>query len=363
MLLIYATALAFFATPTAAPVITELAPASGHVTDSVTIVGEHLDGVTEITFNGQPVDHGGVYGFLVNPAGTSIVAHVPMKATTGILEVRTAAGVARSAAEFKVVPLPPPTILRISPTHGGAGTVVTLIGTDFAPDGAQWWRASLVEIGGQPIQLAQDGFAVMARDKILVHVPKNAVSGTFSVTTPFGTGESAQTFTVTNEVVRSAEEIAAAEEKELVLNGTSADDHENFRVELWVSKRTSDADEILASTHPSRVVLTALRDTPADAIAESLRKGVLANCMDAQCGDFGVRQADYVAACLRGHNLKKGMSVELTFLPTSVRVSILGRQVTNAGDKNFADAVLRTFIGSHPASAQMKKDLLAGRTR
>lgn len=79
-----------------APQITSFSPSSGVAGTSVTITGRYLEGATSVRFNGLAAE-------LTSDSATVIVATVPVGATTGAIEVVTAAGTARSESVFTVV--------------------------------------------------------------------------------------------------------------------------------------------------------------------------------------------------------------------------------------------------------------------
>ncbi len=78
------------------PVITGFAPLAGPVGSFVTITGVHLDGATQVSFNGMPSPS-------VNGDSTHIVCQVPPGATTGPITVLTPSGTASSDSPFVVI--------------------------------------------------------------------------------------------------------------------------------------------------------------------------------------------------------------------------------------------------------------------
>ena len=88
-----------------------------------------------------------------------------------------------------VVPATPtpaqPTIASFAPGSGGAGTLVTIAGTNLA-------GATSVTIGG-----ASAGFTQVSPTELTATVPATATTGPIAVTTPGGTASSSSAFTVT----------------------------------------------------------------------------------------------------------------------------------------------------------------------
>jgi RHS repeat-associated protein len=108
----------------APPSITSLTPTSGAVGTSVTITGTNFgtsQGTSAVTFNGTSATP-------TSWSATSIVVPVPSGATTGNVVVKVG-GQASSSVVF-TVPVSP-NIANVSPTSGGAGTAVTITGTNF----------------------------------------------------------------------------------------------------------------------------------------------------------------------------------------------------------------------------------------
>jgi hypothetical protein len=89
---------------------------------------------------------------------------------------------------FDVPAAPPPaqpTISSFAPASGGAGTLVTIAGTNLA-------GATSVTFGG-----AAAGFTQVSPTEVTATVPAAAASGPIALTTPGGTATSATSFTVT----------------------------------------------------------------------------------------------------------------------------------------------------------------------
>jgi Divergent InlB B-repeat domain len=157
------------------PTISGFSPASGPVGTSVTISGTNFTGATAVAFNGTSAS------FSVTSA-TAIQATAPAGATSGPISVTTPGGTATSSGAFTVVNAP--VISGFTPTSGRAGTSVTINGSGFT-------GATAVSFNGTSAT-----FTVSSDTVIQTAVPAGATSGTLSVTTPGGTGTSANAFTV-----------------------------------------------------------------------------------------------------------------------------------------------------------------------
>jgi hypothetical protein len=164
------------------PTISSFTPSCGPVGTSVDVMGNNLQGTTQVTFNG-------VVAAFDEQSSHLIEATVPAGATTGKIGVITDDGSAESAANFTVSSscAPAPTISSFSPTSGPVGTSVTINGTGLS-------GATAVKFGG----VAASSFSVNpSGTQITVTVPSGAVTGKITVTTPGGTATSATNFTVT----------------------------------------------------------------------------------------------------------------------------------------------------------------------
>ncbi len=161
------------------PAITSFAPTSGSAGTLVTVTGSAFTGATSVTFGGASASY-------VVDSGSQISATVPAAATTGPIAVTTPSGTGVSVDSFTVTaPPPPPTVTSFMPTSGAAGTLVTVTGSAFT-------GATSVTFGG-----ASASYVVDSDSQISATVPAAATTGPIAVTTPGGTGTSADSFTVT----------------------------------------------------------------------------------------------------------------------------------------------------------------------
>jgi hypothetical protein len=159
------------------PQITSFSPVNGQVGTEVTIAGSSFTGVTGVTFNSTVAT-----SFTVD-SDIQIRAIVPTGATTGKIRVANLAGSNTSANNFTV--LYPPVITSFTPVSGGVGEQVTITGSHFA-------SATGVRFNG----VATGTYLVDSDTQIRANVPVGATTGPVSVTTPDGTGSSANDFTV-----------------------------------------------------------------------------------------------------------------------------------------------------------------------
>lgn len=116
------------------PVITDIAPPSARLGDTVTINGARFDGRAPerntVRFTRSTQAGGGQTVAQVTQATrTQLSVIVPADAATGPVTVQTEGGTAVSPSDFVVSAYPAPVISDFTPKHGPVGTEVTLTGT------------------------------------------------------------------------------------------------------------------------------------------------------------------------------------------------------------------------------------------
>jgi uncharacterized repeat protein (TIGR03803 family) len=141
----------------------------------VTILGNNLEGVTDVSF-------GSVAAQFQPGSQTYLTAEVPSGAIDAPITVTLATGL-QLQTEQSVHILPK--ITNLDPTSGPVGTQVGIVGGGFA-------GATKVEFGG----VAATTFNVTTPGLIQAIVPSGAKTGKVTVVTPNGTAVSKQVFTV-----------------------------------------------------------------------------------------------------------------------------------------------------------------------
>jgi hypothetical protein len=154
------------------PVVWSFTPSSGASGAEATLTGANFTGTKSVTFNGTSASF-----TVISPE--TIVAKVPLKATSGLITVTNAYGSGKSSTSFWLAP----TITSFSSTSGKVGASVTVSGTNLT-------GATSVTIGG-----ISAAFKI-SNGKVYATVPLGAATGPITVTTPGGTATSAGTFTV-----------------------------------------------------------------------------------------------------------------------------------------------------------------------
>lgn len=166
------------AVPNLSPSITSFSPSTGSIGTTVTINGENLEAVMEVTFNGV--------GASFNLFGSQLTATVPQGATTGPIRVVSPNGLATSGADFIVTASLPPNILGFDPLTGPPGTQVTIAGDNLG-------GATDVKFNGVSAGFGTD----LSGMNLIATVPAGATTGPINVVTPTGTDTSSGSFTVT----------------------------------------------------------------------------------------------------------------------------------------------------------------------
>ena len=147
---------------------------SGTPGQTVQLLGQGLNTATSVMFGS------GSAGFAV-VSDTYMTTSIPAEGTQGDVTVTTASGVLTSNKKFKVVPL----IGGFTPTHGPAGTPVTITGGGFR-------GATKVTFGGT----LATSFTVNSGSQLSAVVPAGAKTGKIKVITAGGTATSKSTFSV-----------------------------------------------------------------------------------------------------------------------------------------------------------------------
>lgn len=160
-----------------APNVLFITPQSGAAGTTVTIVGNNLDSTRSVAFGGVPAQS------FTQVSPTQLTATVGVNGATGTVSVTTQGGTSSSQQVFAFVA--PPAITFVSPTTGGTGTIVNIIGTNFT-------NVTGVSFGGTPAQ----SFIVSSPSQIIATLGSGS-SGAITVTTQTGSTSATQQFVFT----------------------------------------------------------------------------------------------------------------------------------------------------------------------
>jgi uncharacterized repeat protein (TIGR01451 family) len=160
------------------PNIFNFSPTSGSPNTSVTLTGSGLNeqSPAPLVFVGD-----GLVTSFASVSPDTLMFNVPPNATSGPITVTTTNGSATSSQIFYL----PDSITSFTPTSGPAGTIVTITGKNFT-------NASAVNFNGIPAT----AFVVTNNTTIGAIAPIGVTSGLITITTPFGTTNSAGLFFV-----------------------------------------------------------------------------------------------------------------------------------------------------------------------
>ncbi|WP_256082020.1 IPT/TIG domain-containing protein [Massilia sp. YIM B04103] len=161
--------------------ITAFSPHSGGAGDTVQIYGSGFDpspAANTVRFNG-------VQAQVLSASKVELGVAVPAGASSGKISVANANGTANSVQDYKVGRQGAPTITSFAPTIGERGTVVTIVGSNFAADRA----GNKVGFG-----VMQGNVSSAAPGQLVATAPGNGASGRISVSTVQGRAVSSAEF-------------------------------------------------------------------------------------------------------------------------------------------------------------------------
>lgn len=125
---------------------------------------------------------------------------------------------------------------------------------------------------------------------------------------------------------------------------------------LYVAQASKDAEAILKADAPRRVRLVFLRDVDRKAILGAFKEGFEKNSA-AELATL-LPQLDRLGGAI-GDVKEKG-EILFTYVP-GIGTTVTGPAGTvTVEGKGFADALLRNWIGAHPADGDLKKGMLGG---
>jgi hypothetical protein len=149
---------------------------------------------------------------------------------------------------------------------------------------------------------------------------------------------------------------------ELTLNGTGVRKRvffEVYSIGLYLPKKTSSAQEAIASPGPKRVDIRMLRDVSAEQFSGALAEGIRANHSeaDARALEPSVKQLSAIMAEVQ--EAKKGMVISLGWNGKETQLRVDGKAVgAPIEGEDFYRALLRIWLGDKPVQDDLKKALL-----
>ncbi len=155
------------------------------------------------------------------------------------------------------------------------------------------------------------------------------------------------------------DEAADLDGKKLVLNGAGLRKKLFFKVyvgALYVEQRSADAAALLAADAPRLVRLHMLRELDRESILKAFREGIEKNSPATAAAALAkLAQVEKAIPA----ELKPGQVVTVTYRPgAGTSLGIQGGTAASVEGKDFADAILRVWLGDEPVDADLKAGML-----
>jgi hypothetical protein len=155
------------------------------------------------------------------------------------------------------------------------------------------------------------------------------------------------------------EETASLDGAQLVLNGAGLRTRFFFKVyvgALYVAQRSGDPVALVAADAPRLVRLHMLRELDREAILKAFREGIEKNSPSTAAA--ALRKLAQVEKAIPAE-LKPGQVVTVAYRPgVGTALGIEGGASASVEGKDFADAVLRIWLGDEPVDADLKAAML-----
>lgn len=152
-------------------------------------------------------------------------------------------------------------------------------------------------------------------------------------------------------------------DQELVLNGAGLRTKFVFKVyvgALYAGHKATTPEALYDSPAPRRMVMRLLREMDADSLASALDEGLRNNLTAAELATIK-SQAEQLGALMKGiGTVKEGDSIAIDFTAAGIEVGLNGKSRGKVEGASFGRALLRVWLGEHPADADLKKALLGG---
>jgi hypothetical protein len=145
----------------------------------------------------------------------------------------------------------------------------------------------------------------------------------------------------------------------LELNGMAMRKKVIFKVyvaALYLASKSSNPEEIVQADAPRQMVMHFVRDVEKNKICEAWNEGLENNTPDASAS----LKQQFTELCELMDNIKDGQAFVFTYVPEKgTVVEVAGADKGTIAGKEFADAMLRCWIGPKPGPGEgFKKSLL-----
>jgi Chalcone isomerase-like len=151
--------------------------------------------------------------------------------------------------------------------------------------------------------------------------------------------------------------------KELKLNGAGLRTRAMFKVYaigLYLPKKETTTESVLASTGPRRFTIVMLRDLGGEDFGQAFMSGINANSDKAEKGKLVNQMVKFGEIFVNVGGLKKGDTLITDWVPEKgTTIELNGKPLTEPlPDVAFYNAVLKIWLGDKPADSALKPALL-----
>jgi hypothetical protein len=149
--------------------------------------------------------------------------------------------------------------------------------------------------------------------------------------------------------------------KKLYLNGSGLRTYSIlgihiYAASLYLEHLSTDPNEVIHSTETKLLTVRFEHAVSAEEAQKAWRTGLANNCI-APCHLDPEDVATFLSQVPAMHT---GDNFDLVFTPNGGTVTVNGHEIGTISRRQFADAVLATFLGPDPASPTLKQELLKG---
>ena len=149
---------------------------------------------------------------------------------------------------------------------------------------------------------------------------------------------------------------------ELALNGAGVRTRFLFRVyvgALYLMKKTTAANVVINDAGAKRIALHMLRELSSDQFVSAMEEGLKNNHSADELGKLDPRIKQLRAVFDAVKTAKAGDVIYIDFLPgTGTRITVNGGVRGVIPGDDFSRALLRIWLGDHPADGDLKKGML-----
>ncbi|MDR3533259.1 MAG: chalcone isomerase family protein, partial [Rhodopila sp.] len=125
---------------------------------------------------------------------------------------------------------------------------------------------------------------------------------------------------------------------------------------LYLAQPSHDAQQILASPGPKVIVLQFLRAGSKERVERQYRAGEMVNCGEGGCDPSD--QGDFERLVAAAPAVNVGDRSIYIFTPQGVRVYANDKLIGDFANRDLAYRLLAGFIGNHPPSQELRRQLL-----